>query len=392
MIDHVTQNILLKQRWSITKNWYMVALVTMSLFVIFGLLTGMDITPSLFGIALILPIGILIYHKKNLNLSGLVLFFVCNIILVYISIYFGSFKSNTIYFFPIIYTYSIYILPGNKKYLFLTTITILVDLTLIYITQDTYLNKFTFGEGELYKVILFTIVIVLGGIIYINYRFYSTLVLLVNQLELEKKEKEKLLTLLFHDLGRNISLLSGYIDINKKEPDDTSSKEKIYSLTEELKTILKTTSVLDLNRNDALVVEELRLFSLYTSLKLLFEKEFQNKALEFIFEGDRELSIKAVRSHLYHHILGNIISNAIKFSNKGSSISFKVAKTKNELSLKITNHGMKFEDSPTLGTDGESGNGQGLKIVKEFAQKNNFAFSIYSEKELTIATLKRSIN
>jgi len=214
----------------------------------------------------------------------------------------------------------------------------------------------------------------------------------VNQLELEKKEKEKLLTLLFHDLGRNISLLSGYIDINKKEPDDTSSKEKIYSLTEELKTILKTTSVLDLNRNDALVVEELRLFSLYTSLKLLFEKEFQNKALEFIFEGDRELSIKAVRSHLYHHILGNIISNAIKFSNKGSSISFKVAKTKNELSLKITNHGMKFEDSPTLGTDGESGNGQGLKIVKEFAQKNNFAFSIYSEKELTIATLKRSIN
>ena len=392
MIDHVTQNILLKQRWSITKNWYMVALVTMSLFVIFGLLTGMDITPSLFGIALILPIGILIYHKKNLNLSGLVLFFVCNIILVYISIYFGSFKSNTIYLFPIIYTYSIYILLGDKKYLFLTTITILVDLTLIYITQDTYLNKFTFGEGELYKVILFTIVIVLGGIIYINYRFYSTLVLLVNQLELEKKEKEKLLTLLFHDLGRNISLLSGYIDINKKEPDDTSSKEKIYYLTEELKTILKTTSVLDLNRNDALVVEELRLFSLYTSLKLLFEKEFQNKALEFIFEGDRELSIKAVRSHLYHHILGNIISNAIKFSNKGSSISFKVAKTKNELSLKITNHGMKFEDSPTLGTDGESGNGQGLKIVKEFAQKNNFAFSIYSEKELTIATLKRSIN
>ena len=211
------------------------------------------------------------------------------------------------------------------------------------------------------------------------------------QLELEKKEKEKLLTLLFHDLGRNISLLSGYIDINKKEPGNISSKEKIYSLTEELKTILKTTSELDLNRNDVSVVEELRLFDIYTGLKLQFENEFQKKSLEFIFEGDRELSIKAVKSHLHHHILGNIISNAIKFSHKNGVISFKVKKTMNEVTLMITNRGIHYEEQVRLGTEGEPGNGQGLKIVKEFAQKNNLNFSMCTDDNMTFATLKKSL-
>ena len=89
-------------------------------------------------------------------------------------------------------------------------------------------------------------------------------------------------------------------------------------------------------------------------------------------------------------IIRNTIGNAIKFSHPGSLIRFTSKNTESNvvLSLMDTGVGMTMEQidnvmnkqdlKSTTGTKGEKGIGLGLKLVKEFMEKNLGDFNIES--------------
>jgi len=90
-------------------------------------------------------------------------------------------------------------------------------------------------------------------------------------------------------------------------------------------------------------------------------------------------------------ILRNIISNAIKFTPISGQISIKAKTDKDQTIIQIADTGVgipkdKLEklfviekSRSTTGTNGETGTGLGLILVKDFVEKNNGTISVHSE-------------
>ena len=92
---------------------------------------------------------------------------------------------------------------------------------------------------------------------------------------------------------------------------------------------------------------------------------------------------------LMHHALSNLISNAIKYSPKGGSISLKVSQVDNTLSFSVTDEGIGipaedlkhlFEPFARASNVGRiRGTGLGLSIVKEIARQHSGIVEVRSE-------------
>ncbi len=107
-------------------------------------------------------------------------------------------------------------------------------------------------------------------------------------------------------------------------------------------------------------------------------------------EGDDELKVFADYNML-NTIIRNFVSNSLKFTEKGGSISIQIKNEKDRIyiSVKDTGVGMNEESKSKLfridefhstsGTSGESGTGLGLIICREFAIKHEGEIKVESE-------------
>lgn len=208
------------------------------------------------------------------------------------------------------------------------------------------------------------------------------------ELELEKSEKEKLLTVLFHDLGRNTSLLSGYIELSGQKSLDLESKEKIHQLSEEIKSILQDAKELDSQKTNN-AKESVFISDSFKVLKNKYDSKLHEKEISLCLIDQNKLLFNVNKSQFNNQILGNLISNAIKFSHKNTQIDLMAWEPNGRKEILIKNKGIGYsEDIVRKGTLGEEGSGQGLKIVKEFSRMNGFTFEIIQESNTTIAKIR----
>ncbi|MCL5029407.1 MAG: ATP-binding protein, partial [Bacteroidetes bacterium] len=221
--------------------------------------------------------------------------------------------------------------------------------------------------------------------------------------EIELKElnaaKDKYFSILAHDLRSPFNSLVGFSDLLENEFENLEKEE-----------IKKSAKNINLSAKKLLILlNNLLEWSLFQAGKMEFKPSQENlpqivddvvnviqgnamqKSISIQNEIEDNISVWADKFML-HSVFQNLISNSIKFTERGGSI--KISATVNdcfvEISVSDTGIGINKEDinkifdikksHSTKGTENESGSGLGLNLCKELIKKHGGEISVNSEK------------
>jgi signal transduction histidine kinase len=234
------------------------------------------------------------------------------------------------------------------------------------------------------------------------YWFYNQ----IRRKNLELKEtnaaKDKFFAIIAHDLRGPTSNLAAFLEhlnetFNEHSPEEvksillilSKSAENVSGLLENLLIWAQS----QLNKIEFNPVELKLTDVLQTSVKGL-KQTADNKQIDIRFELNDQICVVA-DSNMLQTIVRNLISNAIKFTNRGGSVTVRsIAIGMNTAMINITDNGVGIEKSAlskifdltnkyhTNGTENEKSTGLGLILVKEFIGKNRGTITIESQKDL----------
>ena len=208
-------------------------------------------------------------------------------------------------------------------------------------------------------------------------------------------EKDTLMSIVAHDLKSPLNRIKSIGDLIEMEGGVTEAQQVYMQMTKDA-----TQAGLDLITDllDVHMLEE-NVVPNYTSFdisKLLLEK--MNAFTPTAESKDIHLHISQVENEQVFldadyvgRILDNMVSNAIKFSKKGSTVDISAVKSNGSLKISIKDQGPGFSEKDKLQlfkkfkklsarpTAGESSNGLGLAIVKTLIDRMNGSIELASD-------------
>ena len=215
----------------------------------------------------------------------------------------------------------------------------------------------------------------------------------------EITEKQKRVV---HDIRGPLSGIIGLSEIISKQGDTN----KLEQVLEFIKMIHKSShSILDLaneilstddkveNQAQPPNVNEFNLITLKEKLYTLYELQAKNKNINFTISINPETAIVSFSKNKLLQIIGNLISNAIKFTPNSGHVNVSLALIENEqdntLIIEVIDMGIGMNaetidfiltgnKATTIGTDGEMGFGFGLSLVKHLVDSLNGEMTISS--------------
>lgn len=212
------------------------------------------------------------------------------------------------------------------------------------------------------------------------------------------KTKDKLFSIIAHDLKNPFLALNGYSELLYEGFDQYSDEDK-KQMIEDIRDVSNSTYQLLENLLDwarlqtgkmGFVKEKLNLSSLIKENLILIQPAIKLKMLQVLSKVEDELEISGDRE-MINTVIRNMLSNGIKFTHSGGRITIS-AESKNEfvhLTVEDTGMGIGAEDIKRLlssseflstkGTEGEKGSGLGLVLCQEFVQKHGGSISVESK-------------
>jgi PAS domain S-box-containing protein len=219
------------------------------------------------------------------------------------------------------------------------------------------------------------------------------------ELQKSSREKDIYISALGHDLNSLIGGSLQFIDLIESEGITNGEKELVISqLTDNTKTahnlLMDLTawgrmSLGMLTPNPSTLELEQELLEVIK----LYKTQLANKKISVLLDVEQEIRIKADK-HLLAAVLRNILRNAIKYSNFNGNIKLDARQINEGVEITIGDEGVgmsqekvnevfyseSFFSSP--GTDGETGSGIGLILVKEFIQQMKGSIKVNSKKDI----------
>lgn len=216
-------------------------------------------------------------------------------------------------------------------------------------------------------------------------------------LEEASYQKDKIFSILSHDLRMPISSLSGVLQLLDKQSLSEEAFAKIKHALGKQITSLNTTldNLLLWSRNQMEGVTDVQasvcaLYDIIENNRLLLTSAANQKRI--VIHNDVSVMAKAYAD--VHHvdiIVRNLLLNAIKFTEEGGSITVQCREQDHEMILDIIDTGIGMTDDQigklfkinthftTSGTKNEKGAGLGLLLCKEFVEANHGKLSVKSE-------------
>ncbi|MFY0672663.1 MAG: HAMP domain-containing histidine kinase [Bacteroidia bacterium] len=344
--------------------------------------------------AAICAISFFAYVKRWYNISMWVFFIGVPVLMVLYVMFFGNISSH------------FYIIPGAIALSFLTKrkkywnelIWIFVAILFLF-AEFLLFSKGKFSEfTSLENMLHFTNQFAALFLIYVvSYYFRNTHEEYRQHLESNNAIKEKLISVVSHDLRSPMNSIKGVIDLFDN---DDITKEEFKELLRTLSTeVDKTSYMLD---NTLLWIknqlssaepniEPLKFVDFAEATIEQYSHQIEEKGIDVVYMCGIEKSLRLeTDAEMLRLIIRNIISNAIKFTPKQNGKI--VLKCGNEgkniiFSINDNGHGMTQEQQKSLfsmqngltnGTKGELGFGLGLNLAKSYADKINVKIDVES--------------
>lgn len=212
------------------------------------------------------------------------------------------------------------------------------------------------------------------------------------------ESKDKLFSVISHDLKAPFHSLLGFTEIlsrNLKNKDyenankyadivNRSAGENLKLLNNLLNWSLSQTGRINLNP------KSISLEYLFKELKNLFDENANNYGIQLVFSS----SIKGkvlLDPDILKIIIGNLISNALKYTEKKGLIQISAWSTSSRIMLSVTDNGLgmtqdmlvklfdNFQSTTSPGLRNEKGSGLGLILCSELIKIHNGSISVKSE-------------
>jgi signal transduction histidine kinase len=218
------------------------------------------------------------------------------------------------------------------------------------------------------------------------------------QLESSLRFKNRVLSVIAHDLKNPVASVAQFSDLLANKPDLAAKSHVINSLRESSQaavTLLDNLLYWGRSQAEALQISPSRIEmeSLLKEVGSIFQHMATQKELTFICNSDQGIAIFADRV-LMNIVLRNLASNAIKFTPKKGSVEIRAWQNGDKIKCSVadTGVGIKPENlelfkeegqlSSTIGTDQEIGTGLGMQLVRDLLEKNKGTLHIESKMEV----------
>lgn len=204
------------------------------------------------------------------------------------------------------------------------------------------------------------------------------------QLEEMNKLKNQFLGIAAHDLRNPISVILSFSELMLHDDVESltdAQREMVDSVYESSVFMLKLlNNLLDIS---AIEAGKLTLDMLPTDIAVLLRKNLQRnrilaerKGIAIRDEIDADLPMLALDAGKFEQVLNNLITNAVKFSERGTTVTVRCERSDHEVVLSVRDQGQgipaeeldrlfkPFSRTSVRATAGESSTGLGLAIVK----------------------------
>lgn len=247
---------------------------------------------------------------------------------------------------------------------------------------------------------------IIGGVLFvilvlalIVYRSYRQKLALSEKLALINESKNKLFSIISHDLRGPMAAFSGvgFMIKSAMKSGDKSFLEQVATevdkSSKQLSSLLENLLSWAMQEQDGLSVhqERINVKEVFDELKDTFESQSKVKNIQIETELVQACDVSADRNMTYT-IFRNLISNAIKFTPEDGRIVIQCTTEHDVAKIEVKDSGVgmskekvnsifQFDSKKsTYGTSGEKGLGLGLQLVSEFVEINNGTIYLESEE------------
>ncbi|WP_026889727.1 sensor histidine kinase [Clostridium beijerinckii] len=216
-----------------------------------------------------------------------------------------------------------------------------------------------------------------------------------------KKNQEDFILNISHDLRSPLNIILSVLQCYKDDYKDIKKygkcqdhmdviKRNSYKILKLVNNLIDTTK---LEKNHyGIIRENLDVINLIEWNISSIDKYAKQKDISLVFDTNVEECIMAVDPEAIDRIIMNLISNAIKFSPKGSNIYINAWKSINQLTISVRDEGIgipkeeqntifnRFVQSSRNKKSENSGSGIGLDLVRYLTQAHNGSIELKSEE------------
>jgi two-component system sensor histidine kinase/response regulator len=281
--------------------------------------------------------------------------------------------------------------PKSYKYWLSLNATVVLGLLLYeyfnpHVIELAYVSRLA-RFGDIITTYCLCALIILIGLHYIKRNYYKSQELLkakADDLEKINQTKNKMFSIVSHDLRAPIASIQSYLEILSEMDIDHQDNERLRSdlvrLTQNTDMMLSNLLMWSKSQMDGIVMNKtlINLSETIMPVVTVFKQVAERKGVALIYDIDPTIQVIADKNML-QLVIRNILSNAIKFTHEGSSVNVSADCENSRCEIIIKDSGVGMDEQtqatifsnraePAYGTNNEKGVGLGLSLSKEFTE------------------------